>query len=124
MSKFASGRDLIAAVAGPREWSDTRQSWLNRAAKRAGLSYRTIRGIFYGEIDKPDHPCMRLLEIEAASRMASLAGRYERLARSMDAADADFFRADALALIDAARALRDGAGAVVGSDSTGNDSEV
>jgi hypothetical protein len=106
MSKMLSGRELVAAVAGPRAWSDTRQSWLNRAAKRAGLSYRTIRAVFYGEINKSDHPCVRLLQIEAQRRMDDAAARIETLARSMHTTDPDFYGADSAALLEAAEHIR------------------
>lgn len=68
MAEKCSGdrmRELIAAVAGPREWSDTRQSWLSRAARRSGLTYRTIKSLWYGEIDDPRHYAAQLLQIAA-----------------------------------------------------------
>jgi hypothetical protein len=99
-------RELVAAVAGPREFSDTRQSWLNRAARRAGISYRTVKAIFYGEIEQPNHPSIRLLRHAAQQRAQALAGRFEEIARGMERADASFYRADVLALLDIARALR------------------
>jgi hypothetical protein len=124
MSKLLSGRDLVAAVAGPRSFNDTRQSWLNRAARRAGLSYRTVRGIFYGEIDKPDHPCVRLLQIEAKRRtdaMDEIASRIETVARSMHKTDPDFYGADCAALFEAADNLREATRVLRRVDSPGND---
>jgi len=58
-------RELVALVAGPREWSDTRQSWLARAARRSGVTYRTIKALWYGEIDDPKHYAAQLLRIAA-----------------------------------------------------------
>ncbi len=115
MSEKASMRRLVEAVAGPRTWSDTRQSWLNRAARRSGLSYRTIKGIWYGEITDESHAAIRILRRTAEDTSPEiLAQRLEALARGMVAADADFYRPDVRALIDAVRALR-------GLDRTGND---
>ena len=99
-------RELIAAVAGPRDFSDNRKSWLNRAARRAGISYRSVKAVFYGEITNEKHPSIRLLQHAARERAGTLASRFETIARNMDAADTDFYRADVLALIDVARALR------------------
>ncbi len=107
MSEMLSVRALIESVAGPRTWSDTRQSWLNRAARRSGLTYRTIKGIWYGEITDEGHSAVRILRRVAADTSPEiLAQRLEALARGMVAADADFYRPDIRALIDAVRALR------------------
>lgn len=114
MSEKFSGvrmREYIAAVAGPREWSDTRESWLARAARRTGISYRQIKAIWYGEITDPHHRSARLLR-----DAAELAGQYETIARSMNATDPDFHRQDMLALLDMARALRGLAGPRQGED--------
>lgn len=108
-SEFAL-RDLVAAVAGPRQWSDTRQSWLARAGRRAKINYRTVKALFYNEITDPHHPSAKRLRDAAAelgySEAQDLAQRFETMARALDAADEDFHRADCAALIDAARALR------------------
>ncbi len=107
MSEKASMRNLVEAVAGPRTWSDTRQSWLNRAARRSGLSFRTIKGIWYGEITDESHAAIQLLRRTANDTSPEvLAQRLETLARGMVTTDANFYRADVRALIDAVRALR------------------
>lgn len=99
-------RALVAAVAGPPRVFDNRKSWLAYAARKAGISFRTVKAIFYGEIDNPEHPSVRLMRYAAAERAKALAERYESIARSMDVADPDFYCADVLGLIDAARVLR------------------
>lgn len=99
-------RSLISAVAGPRQWADTRESWLNRAARQSGVSFRTIKAIFYGEIQNERHLAVRALRQSAASRAATLRGRYEAIARSMESSDPQGYRADIAALIHAANALR------------------
>ena len=116
MEKQSAMRALVSAVAGPREFSDNRKSWLNRAARRAGLSYRSVKAVFYGEITNETHASIRLLQHAARQRAGTLASRFEALAQGMETADPDFFRADVLALIDVARALR-------GLDRAGNDGE-
>lgn len=97
-------RELVAAAAGPQQFSDNRKSWLARAARNSGLSYRTIRAIFYGEIDDARHPAIQLLE--ARARTQALARRFETIARGLETIDADFHRASIDQLVDAARALR------------------
>jgi hypothetical protein len=99
-------RELVVAVAGPRKWSDTRESWLARASRKSGVSYRTIKSIYYGEIEDPLHPAVRLLRYAARPHRFDLASRVERAARSMEQADPDFFEQDIAALVDVARALR------------------
>jgi hypothetical protein len=42
-------RDMLCDLSGPRGWNDTRESWLARGARRAGLSLRRARAIFYQE---------------------------------------------------------------------------
>lgn len=100
-------RELIAAVAGPVEDFDNRKSWLARAADEAGVSYRAIKTLFYGERHPPNPEVVRKLK-EAAGRYEAqrLAERFEGLARSLNVRDEDFHREDVSALLSAARALR------------------
>lgn len=109
-----SMRDLVAAVAGPLRFSDNRKSWLNRAARNSGLSFRSVKAVFYGEITDERHPAVRILQFTLRERAQELAVRFETIARGMESADPDFYRADVLGLIDAARALR-------GLDRSGDD---
>jgi hypothetical protein len=41
-------QSMLRTIAGPREWSDTRQSWLAKAARRLGWPYARTSNIFYG----------------------------------------------------------------------------
>jgi hypothetical protein len=113
MEKSSAMRELVAAVAGPREFSDTRESWLNRAARRAGISFRAAKAVFYAEITDPRHPSIQLLQHAANKRAGTLANSFETIARGMESADPNLYREDILALIHTARALR-------GLDSPGN----
>jgi hypothetical protein len=120
LEKASGLRELLATVAGPRQWSDTRESWLNRAARRAGITFRQAKACFYGELTDPLHPSAQRLR-DAARRLGcteaeGLAEKFETVARSLDAADPDFYGTDCTALVDAARALR-------GLGRTGNDRE-
>lgn len=104
---FGRMRFLITAVAGPKMDTDNRDSWLRRAARLAGTSYRQARAIYYGEITDPDHRSIQKFK-EAAGRHEAqhLAAQFERLAHALELRDADFHSADRDALISAARALR------------------
>lgn len=106
MEKASVMRELVEAVAGPRQWSDTRESWLSRAARRSGLSFRTVKAVWYGEIKDEGHNSIRLLRHAALERAEVLASRFETIARGMESADPDMFRDDVLALVNVARALR------------------
>jgi len=100
-------RELVAAVAGPILPSDNRESWLRRAARNAGASYRQAKALFYGEIDDPHHRTVSLFR-EAAGRheVRNLAAQFESIARGINARDADFYSNHASAFLEVARVLR------------------
>lgn len=99
-------REFVIAVAGPRDFIDTRETWLRRAARRAGISFRQVKALWYGEITDPHHRSARLMQDAAQRRAQELAGKFEHVARSMATADPDFYRADVVALVRVARELR------------------
>jgi hypothetical protein len=92
---------MIAAVAGPFTWSDNRKSWLARAARRAGISYRQTRGLWYGETTDPHCRSARLMRDAAET-----AARLQSAATAMHVTDADFFHNDIAALTDMSRRYR------------------
>jgi hypothetical protein len=101
--------DRIADIAGPYRPFDTRESWLARAATKAGISFRQCKALFYGEAKRPKQQVAEKIigASERARREASdLASRFETLAGAMNASDADFYGKDITALIHAARSLR------------------
>lgn len=49
VSAVVRARDMLCELSGPRGWHDTRESWLARGARRACLSMRRARAIFYQE---------------------------------------------------------------------------
>lgn len=118
MSEKVSGeikvRELVTAVAGPKTTTDTRETWLRRAARTAGTTYRQAKALFYAEITDPFHPTVTKFK-EAAGKHESqrLAEQFERLAVALDRKDTDFHCNEIAALLHAARALR-------GLDRTGN----
>lgn len=111
MSEKSSVRKEIALIAGPREWGDTRDSWLARAARRVPtVSFRTMRSLWYGEIRNPNHWALRDIRRAAAERGRNesglLADQFETIAHGLSVTDADFHSDTIAALVSAARALR------------------
>ena len=49
VSATVRARDMLCDLSGPRGWNDTRESWLARGARKAGLSVRRARALFYAE---------------------------------------------------------------------------
>lgn len=49
VSAATRARDMLCDLSGPRGWNDTRESWLARGARKAGLSARRARALFYAE---------------------------------------------------------------------------
>lgn len=103
-------RDAVSVLAGQWGPVETRESWLARAAKRAGVSYRTIKAIWYGEIDSPEHKSAQQV-LEAAKKHGrqeadELAARLDTLTRALRSADEDFHQSQIVAFSNAARELR------------------
>ena len=38
---------MIAEIAGPRGWNDTRERWLERASRKLGFTYSRTRSLYY-----------------------------------------------------------------------------
>lgn len=107
-----SVRTEIAIVAGPRDWGDTRESWLARVPRRVtSVTFRTVKALWYGEIDDPQHWAAREIRKEASRILEQRereqqAATYETMAAGMLARDEDFHSEDVRALVHAARLLR------------------
>lgn len=107
-----SVREAINVLAGPRDWGDTRESWLDKAARNSKtISARMMRSLWTGEVNKEEHWAVREVRRQAdlakARREAKdLATRYEDIAGGLNAKDSDFYSEDVSALINAARILR------------------
>lgn len=109
----------IAVVAGPKEWGDTRGSWLARvptAVRRAlgtekeTVSHRQVRALWYGEITDLEHHAARDVRraaniIKARRDAATLARNYQALIGKMNATDPEFYSAEIARLERVARLL-------------------
>src|ERR1700749_4571694 len=118
MSEIQSGecsvRKEIAVVAGPRDWGDTRESWLARVPRKVStVSFRTVKALWYGEIDDPEHWAARDIRRAAEAIQAgrkdveALATQYETIIGGLNARDPDFHSPEIAALLGALRQLRD-----------------
>ena len=94
-----SAREAMITLAGRPPMYGEQDRWLDAIAKKIGVSYRTARSLWNGEIKKEDHLALRRLKeratIESARREAQqLASQYAQIAGGMRAADQDFYRAE------------------------------
>ena len=105
--------EQIALVAGPIGQHDTKESWLNRAARKTGIKLRVIKSLWYGEITDPKFSVgLKVMRAAEQARVASL--RLDALAlanRFENIADGNQHEAEhgkiSSALRDAALRLRD-----------------
>lgn len=123
MSESSSGvpsvREEIECIAGPRQWGDTRESWLSRVPREVKrllgtasetVSFRAVKAIWYGEIQSREHHAAR--DIRRAAELkkarheaATLARSYQTIARGMHATDKDFYSEEIARLERVARML-------------------
>lgn len=104
MSEKSSGessvRKEIATVAGPREWGDTRKSWLARVPRKVTtVTFRTVKALWYGEITDPMHWAARDIRraaevIEGRREASALAAQYGQIVGGMRATDENFYCAE------------------------------
>ncbi|WP_316196311.1 MULTISPECIES: hypothetical protein [unclassified Bradyrhizobium] len=112
-------RTEIAILAGPRRWGDTRESWLARVprtikevlkTRTETVSFRMVKGLWYGEINDPEHHAARDVRraagiIAARNEALALAEKYRALIGGMNATDPNFYREDIARLERVARML-------------------
>jgi hypothetical protein len=111
MPRVLDWQTEIELIAGPMLASDTRESWLARAARRASITYRQCKALYYGETSDPKHSVASGV-IEAAElarkEARELASQFESLAGSINANGkiTDLYSDEVAALIQAAQRLR------------------
>jgi hypothetical protein len=104
-------RALIVAAAGPRRDTDNRETWLRRAAKDAGVSFRQTKALYYEEIEPdPDSEAVRKFEAAAAARArrgaGDLAQKFESILEQLEQSTAVLDRGEMDALHRVAGKLR------------------
>ncbi len=93
-------RGAISLLAGERAWNETRERWLDRAARRANISYRQAKSLFYGEGNPRSELVDRVREtvrnrrrqdcIEAKDAYRQLIESIERAQTALRVRDQDF----------------------------------
>jgi hypothetical protein len=101
-------RELIVAAAGPRLDTDTRETWLRRAADIAGASYRQTRALYYGEISHgPTFEKFKAAAVRDGRENAGrLAHQFDLLVAKLGRGNSAVSRDDLALLLRAARKLR------------------
>jgi len=94
-----SAREAMISLAGRPPMYGEQHRWLREIADKVGISFRTARSLWLGEITKEDHLAYRRLKeratIEEARREArALASQYARIAGGMRASDKDFYSSE------------------------------
>lgn len=90
-------RQEVVWVCGPRLETDTRESWFARGAKKCGVGWRQLKALFHREVTDPKYSIGERVKIAAAeARKEALAHaqQLERMARGMECADENFYRAE------------------------------
>lgn len=109
MEKSVNWREEIAWIAGPFGYQDSRESWLQKAADKAGITFRMAKTLFYGQRDNPKHDVgERVRRAAAAAReeARALASQFEQIAGNNNEKNTHLSSEDIAALVSAARALR------------------
>lgn len=96
MEHAVNWADQIGIIAGP--FDGNRKGWLARAARSAGVTYRQIKALYYGENGDPRHSvATRILSAAEQARVQEarcdalkVADILTRYAQTAAASDADF----------------------------------
>jgi hypothetical protein len=108
-SSEMSTRQSIAIVAGPFEGN--RKGWFARVPRKVPtVTFRTVRALWYGEIDDSNHWAAREIKraaavIEARKEAHALADQYQKIIGGLRASDADFYSTEIARLERIARIL-------------------
>jgi molybdenum-dependent DNA-binding transcriptional regulator ModE len=105
-------RASIIALAGERAWTETRARWLERAARSAGISFRSAKALFYCEdresrastVEKVRRAVEAQKQEEANARAETrdILERIRFLEERLAQVDQEFFEQEAQALRSAA----------------------
>lgn len=106
-----SVRSALITVAGGKPMHGELPRWLRSISKQVGLSYRTTRSLWTGEISNPDHLAARAVRNAAEAILAQReleqhAAQYDSLVASLVSKDPDFHSEDVSAILHAAHLLR------------------
>jgi hypothetical protein len=114
--KASTMRELVFAVGGPLRSGESRERWLDRVARVAGITRRSAAAAYRRESMSENHRAgveAKLRAVAGQEEANDLAKRFEGLAQALHVGDADFHSDTIAALVSAARVLR-------GLDRSGN----
>jgi hypothetical protein len=77
MHSSVNPRDALSRLVEPKAF-DTREHWLDAVARKAGISYRAAKGIFYGEITDPEHRAFRRVTDKILEREKRIGAEHDR----------------------------------------------
>ena len=106
-SKMSTREAMITLAGSPPAYGEMPR-WLTRIAKSAGISFRTTRSLWLGEIDDPNHlatlAVKRQAQIAEAKHDAEVvANFFNSHAQALSNVDPDFHRDQIDAFLEAAR---------------------
>jgi len=87
-------RQEVVWVCGPRLETDTRESWLARGAKKAGVTWRQLKALFHREVVDPKHSIgerVRLAAAQARKEAIQHAAQMQSLVARLQHTDPDFY---------------------------------
>lgn len=102
-------RQEVVWVCGPRLETDTRESWLARGAKKAGVQWRQLKALFHREVTDPKYSIgerVRIAAAEARKEALQHAAQLEILVSRMQHTDPDFHVEDVNAHLYALHQIR------------------
>ena len=112
-SSKMSAREAMITLAGSPPMHGELPRWLTKVAKASGISFRTARSLWNGEIKNPDHLAAKAVRqkaqiLEAQRDAAVVANFFNSRAQALANIDPDFHRGDIDAFVAAARAVGGG----------------
>jgi hypothetical protein len=106
-------QEQIATIAGPRQPSDTKESWLARAARKSGTAFWHIKALYYGQLTDPKYSvAYKILSAADKARIAEaqrdatvVANFFNSHAQALSNIDPEFHRPAIDAFVEAARII-------------------
>lgn len=113
MNPTVDWQSAIQAIAGPKQGSDTKESWLARAARLSHSKFWHVKALYEGKLTDPKYSvAYKILSAADKARLeetrrneARAAEIYRQHASRLESIDEDFHREQINALVSAARIL-------------------
>ena len=113
MNRTIDWQSEIAVIAGPYGRNETRESWLQRAARNSRSTFWHIKSLWYGELKDPKYSvAFKILSAADQARKREMQRNVEKAsalyllhAQRLEAIDPDFHREQIDVLVGAARII-------------------